>query len=425
MKNLVSRDKAHVWHPFTQMMTARSPIPAVAAKDATITDEHGKTYIDANSSWWTILHGHGNAKIAAALSEQFTTLDHTVFAGVTHSKAIEIAEKLTTVLPEHFTRVFFSDNGSTSTEVALKMAFQYWYNQQKPKTKVLAIQGAYHGDTFGAMSVGERDLFNAPFEAMFFDVDYLPFPTTDNIEDVLAKAKTLFETGEFSAFIFEPLVQGASGMRMYDKAWLDQLIALAHEHQVITIADEVMTGFYRLGTCFAIDQLEHKPDIICLSKGLTGGVLPMGLTITSDRLYEAFLHPEFAKGFLHGHSFTGNPMTCAAAVASFDILQEPQTIAKVNHICDLQTQYAETLKKHPKLRAVRQTGTILAMDINIPESSSYFADIRNTAYDYFIDHGVLIRPLGNVIFVNPPYCITDDEMAFIYKTILDFLETIQ
>ena len=421
MNNLIQKDADHVWHPFTQMQTALPPIPAVKAKDATITDINGKTYIDCNSSWWTVLHGHGNVHIGNAIRDQFFELDHTVFAGVTHPKAVEAATRIVDHLPEKFTKVFYSDNGSTSTEVALKMTFQYWYNNHQPKTKFLAIEGAYHGDTFGAMSVGERDLFNAPFEQLFFDVEYIPFPTEDNIKDVLQSAEQLFASNEFAGFIFEPLVQGASGMRMYNKTWLDQLIKLAHQHNIITIADEVMTGFYRLGTLFAIDQLENKPDIVCFSKGITGGILPIGLTVTTNKIYNTFLSDEFARGFLHGHSFTGNPLSCAAICASLDLLEQPETLAKIKTICSWQNDYQKQLNHHPALKDVRVTGTILALEIKIDGDSSYFADIRNKAYTYFIENGLLIRPLGNVIFVNPPFCITKAEMDYTYDKIKQFI----
>ncbi len=421
MKDLIEKDAAHVWHPFTQMQTAGTPIPAVKAKDSVITDINGKEYIDCNSSWWTILHGHGNEHIGNAIKNQFFELDHTVFAGVTHPKAAEAAERIVNSLPKKFTKVFYSDNGSTSTEVALKMALQYWYNKDKPKTKFLAIQGAYHGDTFGAMSVGERDLFNAPFEKLFFEVEYLPFPTQSNYKTVISNAEQLFATGEFAGFIFEPLVQGASGMRMYDKTWLDQLIALAHQYEAITIADEVMTGFYRLGTLYAIDQLENKPDIICLSKGVTGGILPIGITVTTNRLYKAFLSDKFARGFLHGHSFTGNPLSCAAVCASLDLLEKRETTEKIETICRWQTEFRQQFSNHPKLKEVRQTGTILAFEIKIEGDSSYFSSIRDKAYQYFIENGLLIRPLGNVIFVNPPYCISKREMDYTYSKIDEFL----
>lgn len=421
MQDILKKDKAHVWHPFTQVQTAGTPIAAISAKDSIITDINGKTYIDSNSSWWTILHGHGNEYIGNAIKDQFLTLDHTVFAGITHPKAVEAAERIVGKLPSKFNKVFFSDNGSTSTEVALKMTFQYWHNKGQDKKKILAIHGAYHGDTFGAMSVGERDHLNAPFESLFFDVDYLPFPTEENWEDVYKIAKSKFETENYAGFIFEPLVQGASGMRMYKPEWLDQLLQLAHDNETITIADEVMTGFYRLGTLFAIDQLKVKPEIICLSKGVTGGVLPIGLTITSDRIHDSFLSNEFARGFLHGHSFTGNPLACAAICASLDLLEQKETIDKIDFISTSHKDFKKKIDGHPKIENIRHLGTIIAIELKIDGTSGYFSSIRSKAYNYFIEKGLIIRPLGNVFFVNPPYCIKEEELEYTYDTIIDFL----
>ncbi|MFD1550922.1 adenosylmethionine--8-amino-7-oxononanoate transaminase [Putridiphycobacter roseus] len=422
MSELINKDQAYVWHPFTQVQTSRPPLPIVSAKDALLFAEDGKQYIDCNSAWWTILHGHGNAHIGQAISAQYQTLDHTVFAGVTHPKAAEVAERIVQLLPRNFEKVFYSDNGSTATEVAIKMSLQYWYNKGNAKSKFLAIEGAYHGDTFGAMSVGERDLFNAPFEHLFFDVDYLPFPTAENWEVVKAQAAALLATNEYAGFIFEPLVQGASGMKMYDKNWLNELIGIAKQNAVLTIADEVMTGFYRLGTLFAIDQVENKPDIICFSKGITGGVLPVGLTVTSNEIHDVFLSDKFARGFLHGHSFTGNPIICAAIAASLDLLALPETKDKIASICNWQKGYAEKFKNHPKLKDVRLAGTILAFEIKVKDKGSYFSDIRNIAYHYFIDHGMLIRPLGNVFFINAPYCTTKEQFDEIYTVVESFLD---
>ena len=422
MSDLIKKDQKYVWHPFTQVQTSRPPLPIVKAKDALLFDENGHSYIDCNSSWWTVLHGHGNEHIGKAISEQYNTLDHTVFAGVTHPKAAEVAERIVKLLPDNFEKVFYSDNGSTAVEVAIKMCHQYWFNKKAPKRKFLAIEGAYHGDTFGAMSVGERDLFNAPFEHLFFEVDYLPFPTLENWESVNEKARELLASNAYAGFIFEPIVQGASGMRMYDKAWLNDLIGIAKNNEVLTIADEVMTGFYRLGTCFAIDQIANKPDIICFSKGITGGVLPVGLTVTSNKIHDVFLSDKFAKGFLHGHSFTGNPIICAAITASLDLLDSKETRDKIANICTWQNEFALKFKQHPKLNDVRQAGTILAFEIKVVGKGSYFSDIRNIAYHYFIDHGLLIRPLGNVFFVNPPYCTTRGQFEEIYAVIQAFLD---
>ena len=300
-EELKKRDSDHVWHPFTQTYKGVVPLQVKKAKGTLLFGIDDRAYIDVNSSWWVNVHGHAHPHIGKALSEQFATLDHIIFADATHERAIELSERICKILPDSFQKVFFSDNGSTATEVALKMVFQYFHNQGIEKKRVLALSGAYHGDTFGAMSVGERDKFNAPFEPYFFDVDYLDFPTESNESDVLENAKELFQTEEFCCLIVEPLIQGASGMRMYSSEFLDQLVRIAKEHNAIVVFDEVMTGFGRTGKMFAMDYCEVKPDIVTLSKGLTAGVLPMGLTITSNKIFDAFLSPDTTKAFLHGH----------------------------------------------------------------------------------------------------------------------------
>lgn len=421
--SLLSKDAEFVWHPFTQALTAPLPLPVVSAKGSFLVAEDRKRYLDANSSWWTVLHGHAHPHINQAVKDQIDQLDHVVFAGTTHPKAVEAAERITQFLPEQFAKVFFSDNGSTANEVALKMVVQYWYNQgHENKRKFVAIEGAYHGDTFGAMSVGERDLFNKPFESLFFEVEYLPFPTDTNREEVLQKAKQLFSDPATAGFIFEPLVQGASGMRMYSAEILDELLSIAREFKVFKIADEVMTGFYRTGKPFAINHLTEEVDIVCLSKGLTGGILPMGLTVTTKELYDSFLHKEVAKGFLHGHSFTGNPIICAAICASLDLLEQEETIAQIEMIKETHAKFVDQYQNHPHFRDVRQYGTILAVEVEVEGMSGYFSSIRNDAYNYFLENGILLRPLGNVIFINPPYCFTKEQVLEVQKAVISFTE---
>jgi len=420
VKDLLKNDQDFVWHPFTQAFTAPLPLPVIAAKNATLFTADGKEYLDANSSWWTVNHGHGNQYIADKIYAQFMKLDHVIFAGVTHPIAVEISERIIRFLPAGFQKVFFSDNGSTSVEVALKMVFQFWHNQGKKKRRFLALDGAYHGDTFGAMSVGQRDHFNAPFEHFFFDVDFVPFPTEENGEEVLKKIEELFQTGEFAGFIFEPLVQGAAGMRIYDPKWLTGFIALAKKYEVLTIADEVMTGFYRTGTPFAIHQIEITPDIICLSKGVTGGILPIGLTVAKQEMYDAFLSEETAKALLHGHSFTGNPLACAAISASLDLFEKPATLSSIQRISEAHLQFIREEGNNPAFRQLKSIGTILSLELEVDEASSYFSTIREKAYHHFLKDGILLRPLGNVIFVNPPYCITVEELAKIYVSIQRF-----
>jgi len=423
-KSLSELDEAHVWHPFTQMQTEKNRLEIVAAKDAWLYTADGKKYLDINSSWWVNVHGHGNEHIGNAISEQFLKLDHAIFAGATNPKAVELAARVCQILPSKFQKVFFSDNGSTAVEVALKMAFQYFHNKSEARQRVLALDGAYHGDTFGAMSIGQRGYFNEPFEHFFFDVDFLDFPTKTNEEQLLLKAKNLFETNEFACLIVEPLVQGSAGMRMYSSKFLDQLTNLAQSFDVKVIFDEIMTGWGRTGTLFALDQCEVKPDIICLSKGLTGGVLPLGLTIATNEIYNAFLSEERAKALLHGHSFTGNALACSAACASLDIFEEQETKDKIKRLSDWNLQFLNELANHPKLLDVRQCGTILAIEIEIHEKSSYFSSIRDKAYAHFVENGILLRPCGNVLFFNPPFCLTEEEYGIAKSAVHSFLAKI-
>lgn len=421
---LLQEDRKYVWHPFTQMQTAKTPLAIVKAKDATLYAEDGKSYLDCNSSWWVCTHGHGNAYLKEALTSQFEAIDHVIFAGATHPKAVELARRVLEIMPSNLSRVFFSDDGSTAVEVALKMAFQYWHNLGTPRQRVLALDGAYHGDTFGAMSIGQRGVFNEPFEHLFFDVDFLPFPTIENEAAILLQAEILLKTGEFSCLIVEPLVQGSAGMRMYRPAFLDALTKVANTYQVLVIFDEIMTGWGRTGRLFAGDFIETKPDIVCLSKGLTGGVLPLGLTVATEKIYNAFLAPDKTKALLHGHSYTGNPLACAVACANLDLIQNPDFLANINRISQKHTEFGEKLKhQFPRLE-IRQQGTIIALEIPETSGSSYFSNLRDIAYDFFLEEGLLIRPLGNIIFLNPPYCMTDTELDYTYLIIIQFLNSI-
>jgi adenosylmethionine-8-amino-7-oxononanoate aminotransferase len=420
MSDVLKKDQAYVWHPFTQMQTAPEPLDLVRAKDTILYTADGKEYIDCNSSWWVNVHGHGNEHIGKAINEQFKRIDHAIFAGATHPKAVELAERIVQLLPSPLTKVFFSDNGSTAVEVALKMVFQYWYNKNEPKHRILALDGAYHGDTFGAMAVGQRGYFNEPFEHFFFDVDFIDFPTSDNEEKLLNQAENFFKTAEFAAVILEPLVQGSAGMRMYSAEFLTRLVNLAKQHEVKVILDEVMTAWGRTGTYFAFQHTEIVPDIICLSKGLTGGVLPLGLTVATNEIYDAFLSDEKAKALLHGHSFTGNPLSCAASCASLDIFEQQSTWDNIRRIARVNEHFAKELSSSA-VEEVRCSGTILAIELKVSGESSYFSTIRDEAYAFFLEKGMLIRPCGNVIFINPPYCITDNELNKVHGALLAFI----
>ena len=418
--NWQTDDKKYVWHPFTQVKTEQNPLVITHAIDATLISSDGSRFLDCNSSWWVNVHGHGNEHIAEALQDQFNQIDHVIFAGVTHPKAIELAKRVCEKLNNNLTKVFFSDNGSTAVEVALKMTMQFWHNQNIKRPRILALEGAYHGDTFGAMSVGERDCFNVPFEPYFFEVDYLPFPLQEQENEILNQAENLLKTKEFGCLILEPLVQGSSGMRIYSKDFLEKLTTIAKKYKTLVIYDEVMTAWGRTGKLFAFEHSLVQPDLLCLSKGLTGGVLPLGLTVTTQPVFDAFLSDDRAKAFLHGHSFTGNPLACAAACASLDLFEAAKTWDQIEAISNRNNSFLSTLKKHAQVRDVRSIGTILAIELNDSENG-YFSKLKEIAYNYFLENGLLLRPLGNVIFINPPYCLTEQEHQKIFDVITEFL----
>lgn len=421
MSNWLQDDNKNIWHPFTPLSDGNEPLLIESAKGIYLHTPDGRKIIDAISSWWVNIHGHSNAEIAKAIAEQANKLEHVIFAGFTHEPAITLSRNLLSILPDNQTKIFFSDDGSTSVEVALKMAFQYSYNQSINKSKVIAIKGAYHGDTFGAMSVGDRSIFTKPFNPFLFDVAFIDFPTAQNESKVLEQFKTLIDSGEICSFIFEPLVQGAAGMRMYSASLLDSLIEYAQQHHVICIADEVFTGFGRTGKYFASHHLNSKPDIMCLSKGLTGGTLPMGITTCSQKIVEAFDTSDFYKTFFHGHSYTANPLACAAANASFKLLIDLSCHENIKRITLKHTHFINGIGIHKKLKEVRQLGTIIALELDQGETH-YANDIRKKIYNYFLQKDILLRPLGNVIYILPPYIITNEELEIVYNAIRKFLE---
>ncbi|MDZ4758718.1 MAG: adenosylmethionine--8-amino-7-oxononanoate transaminase [Bacteroidota bacterium] len=416
--NLEEKDKAYIWHPFTQMKGAATPIHIERGEGSYLYSADGKKYIDAVSSWWVNIHGHANPYIAESIYKQSKQLEHVIFAGFTHTPAILLAEKLLQILPAHFSKVFYSDNGSTSVEVAIKMALQYWYNKGvKHKTKIIALENAYHGDTFGAMSVGERNTFNAPFDLLLFEVYHIPIPTENNIDICIQKLHKLASQNNIAAFIVEPLVQGAAGMQMYHPDELDLLIHIAQKHDILCIVDEVMTGFGRTGKNFAIEHIAAQPDIICLSKGITGGFMPLAVTICTEEIYQAFYDDEQSKAFFHGHSYTANPLSCAAALASIELLLSEICQQQISFIYNSHLAFSNRIRRNKSVKDVRVTGTIIAVELNTTDDSSYFNSIRTSIYDFCLSKGVLLRPLGNIIYIMPPYCITHKELEIIYNTI--------
>ena len=422
--SLSERDLAVLWHPFTQMKTAAPPIAVAKGKGAKLWDEDGKVYIDAVASWWMNLHGHAHPAIAEALAKQALELEHVIFADFTHRPAVELAERVLGKLPANQARVFYSDNGSTTVEVALKMAFQYWHNIDQPRRKVIAFEGAYHGDTFGAMSVGGRSAFSEPFAPFLFDVIFVEPPLPGQEKACIANFQALLEDnkGTIAAFIFEPLVQGAAGMRMYSPDALEAMLQLCKAHEVLAIADEVMTGFGRTGRFWATDYIETKPDIYCLSKGLTGGTMALGITTCTAQIFDAFWSDDKMKTLFHGHSCTGNPLACSVGLASMDLMDMASTWVDIDHIVARHTDFQKRLSRYPNVTNLRQQGVILAFELADTEETSYFNNLRDRIWHFFIERGLLLRPLGNTIYILPPYCITDEELDLVYNGIEELLK---
>lgn len=429
----------NLWYPYTQAKTAPEALKVKAAKGVWLELETGDStseivpdrILDCISSWWVNLHGHAHPKIVAAIAQQASQLEHVIFAGFTHDPAEQLAERLVRRLPANLTRVFYSDNGSTAVEVALKMAYQYWTNQGQARSTFLAFEGAYHGDTFGAMAVGARSLFSHAFAPLLFDVEFVPYPIAHS-DDAIAAAteQSVLDTLEkrlaqqpdrYAGIIIEPLVQGAYGMRMGRSHFLQQLQQLAHAHNTLLIFDEVMTGFGRTGDWFACIKANVQPDITCLSKGITGGFLPLAATVCSEAIYNAFYSDDPLQTLYHGHSYAANPLGCAAGLASLELMVEHEFAFQ--QMERKHREHLATLAAHPRLTNMRVMGTIAAMDL-VTDQPGYLnqlaIDIRKRA----IAQGLLLRPLGNVLYLMPPYCITDDELAFVYRgirTILDDL----
>ncbi|WP_025125106.1 adenosylmethionine--8-amino-7-oxononanoate transaminase [Myroides odoratimimus] len=420
--NLIERDYTVNWHPYTQMKTAQNIIPIVRGEGSYLYDANDKRYIDAVSSWWVTLHGHSHPYIAQKLTEQLTTLEQVIFAGFTHQPAIELSERLLALLPSNQTKAFYTDNGSTAIEVALKMAIQANYNKGGKKNKIIAFNKGYHGDTFGAMSVSGRGIWTDPFGDMLFEVLFIEVPTAENLESIKKTIDTHAE--ETICFIYEPLVQGAGGMLMYKAEHLSALMSYCKEMDILLIQDEIFVGFGRTGELFAANHLSESPDIMCFSKGLTGGTLPLGITTCTEDLYQAFYTDDKTKALFHGHSFTASPLACTAALASMDLLLSKDTQGHIKRIAEQHKGFIRQLEHHPKVQNARQCGTIFAMEWKTTTHTSYFSDMHDILYPFFLERGVLMRPLGNIIYLVPPYCTTDEDLEYIYNCILEALEMI-
>lgn len=413
-KKWQERDSAVVWHPFTQHKMEKD-FPVIArGQGASLFTEQGTELLDATSSWWVNLHGHSHPEIVGAIAEQAALMEHAIFAGYTHSPAIALSEQLIKKAQElnpQIHRAFFSDNGSTAVEVALKMAYQYQELRGEKRTKFLALNNSYHGDTLGAMSVSERDGYHKYFLPLMAPVEFVPADDFDALEKILPRMN------EFAACIVEPLIQGAGGMRMYSEKYLQHLEKYCRAHGVVLIADEIFTGFSRTGNFLASSQAQFKADIFCLSKGITGGFLPLSVSLVTQNIYDAFLSDTKAQAFLHGHSYTANPIACAAALKSLEILEREETKNNIARICEETKNHLQTLKStHASVFSVRSLGTIGAIDLKTNED--YFSlNISQKIAQSCFQRGVLLRPLGSTIYTVPPYCTTSDQLSKIYFTI--------
>lgn len=420
--NWIEKDNQFVWHPFTHLKYAEKPIHIVRGEGAYFIDANGNKIYDGIASWWVNLHGHCHSYISDKVAKQVFTLEHAIFSGFTHQPAIELAERLLHHLPSDQAKIFFSDNGSTSVEVALKMVLQFWSNKGLNKKTFIALENAYHGDTFGGMSVGERNVFNQAFSPLLFDVVRIPLPNEKNIQEVLLQVEHFISSGDMAGFIFEPLIQGASGMQMYEAQYLDEIISLCQKNQVITIADEVFTGFGRTGRFFASDHLIHKPDIFCLSKGLTGGYMPLGVTSCAQFIFDEYVSDDKTKTFFHGHSYTANPTACAAALASMDLMEKEETWTQIKMISEMHISFLEKIQSHISIKTIRVKGTILAIELNTSEKTHYLNPAAESISEFFIKHHILLRPLGNVLYLVPPYCSQPEDLNKVYEVIKQFLD---
>jgi adenosylmethionine-8-amino-7-oxononanoate aminotransferase len=424
--DIQQKDKQYVWHPFTHLKYAETPIQIVKGEGAYFYDADGNRLLDGISSWWVNLHGHCHPYISQKVGEQLHTLEHAIFSSFTHEPAVTLAERLIGHLPKNQSKIFYSDNGSTAVEVGLKMVLQYWHNLGIQKKKFIAFENAYHGDTFGGMSVGARNVFNNAFKNLLFDVIHIPLPDAENIEQLKDTLQNWFTNhNDIAGFIFEPLVQGAAGMLMYEAQHLDALIAICKEHHVICIADEVMTGFGRTGEFFASNYLANKPDIICLSKGLTGGYMPLGVTSCAQFIYDSCVSDDKTKTFFHGHSYTANPTACAASLASLDLMEKEETWTQIKLISQLHIDFVQKLQNHKALKNSRSKGTILALEINTEEHTHYLNNASDSIATYFLNKGIIVRPLGNILYLIPPYCVTEFELKKVYDIIESFLKELE
>ena len=433
--DLLALDAAHVWHPFTQMQGWLDDRPLVIDRSEGnwLIDTDGRKWLDAISSLWVTVHGHRKAELDAAVRKQLDKVAHCTLLGQASVPSIELAAKLVSIAPKGLNRVFYSDSGSTSVEIAVKMAYQYWQlTGRTQKQKFVALKEAYHGDTIGSVSVGGMDLFHERFRSLLFPVERVAtpdgyrWPGKNPLEESLAEIAKLFEARahELAAFVVEPLVQGAAGMLMQPAGWLSGVAALCRKHDVLLICDEVATGFGRTGSMFAVEQEKVTPDFLCVAKGLTGGYLPLAATLATDRIYNAFLGRfDEVKTFFHGHTYTGNPLACAAALANLALFESEQTLAKMKQVESVLAEGLAEVAKLPQVGEVRRRGFMVGVELvkdRATKEEFPFADRAGFKVCLAArKHGVLLRPLGNVVVLMPPLSLTADEARLITDSLLD------